>query len=256
MDRAYLDALYDQLARDLNCDPADFRKSDDVLTVPALREGRRQYSPDAPFFQMVTLGGNAVISADPQLHPFLEKLCREKQGHWLFELPPLFAIDAELRKFGFSLMPTHFMFLPDGDAVPESALEVRWFYDQEIHPFYGDTRFPNAICPAFLPERPDRIVVCAYDDGQIMGMAGCSEDAPHWQQIGIDVLPAYRGKGVGSTLVTLLKNRILEQGDIPFYGTAAANYASMQTALRTGFRPVWTEINSIRFPSAASDCTV
>ncbi len=38
-------------------------------------------------------------------------------------------------------------------------------------------------------------------------MAGCSEDGPHWQQIGIDVMPEYRSKGIGTYLVTLLKNK-------------------------------------------------
>ena len=74
-----------------------------------------------------------------------------------------------------------------------------------------------------------------------MGMAGCSEDAPHWQQIGIDVLPEYRSRGIASYLVTLLKNKIIEMGDVPFYGTAAANIQSQNVALRSGFRPAWVE---------------
>ena len=244
MNNAHLHALYTLLSKDLNCQPDDFRRSSDVLTVPAPREGRRLYTPYPPFFQMATLGSNTVISADPQLHPFLKQLLQTAQGHRLFELPALIEIDTALRRFGYRLSPTHFMFLPERDAVPAVSCPVRWFYEQEIHAFYGDKRFPNAICPAFVPERPDRIVVCAYDGETITGMAGCSADAPHWQQIGIDVLPAYRGKGIGCMLVTLLKNKLLAQGDIPFYGTAAANYASMHTALRAGFQPVWTEITA------------
>lgn len=77
-----------------------------------------------------------------------------------------------------------------------------------------------------------------------MGMAGCSEDAPHWQQIGIDVMPQYRSRGVGTYLVTLLKNRIAERGDIPFYGTAAANLHSQNIALNCGFKPAWVEIGA------------
>ena len=79
-----------------------------------------------------------------------------------------------------------------------------------------------------------------------MGMAGCSEDAPHWQQIGIDVLPAFRSRGIGTCLVTLLKNRIIETGDVPFYGTAAANIRSQSIALNCGFRPAWVETEAVR----------
>jgi len=79
-----------------------------------------------------------------------------------------------------------------------------------------------------------------------MGMAGCSEDAPGWMQIGIDVMPEYRSRGVGAYLVTLLKNKILEMGDIPFYGTGVSNYYSWNIALNCGFRPAWVEIGATR----------
>ncbi len=81
-----------------------------------------------------------------------------------------------------------------------------------------------------------------------MGMAGCSEDAPGWQQIGIDVLPEYRSMGLGTYLVTLLKNKISESGDIPFYGTGIANFHSMNIAVNCGFKSVWIEINSKKLP--------
>jgi predicted GNAT family acetyltransferase len=84
------------------------------------------------------------------------------------------------------------------------------------------------------------------DGNQIMGMAGCSEDAPGWMQIGIDVMPEYRSRGVGTYLVTLLKNRIMEMGDIPFYGTSASNYHSWNIALNSGFRPAWVEVGAMK----------
>jgi GNAT superfamily N-acetyltransferase len=134
------------------------------------------------------------------------------------------------------------MFLPCNKVETEARFRVKWLYDAEINRFYGDERFPNAISyPTPCPVRPDRIVVIAYDGDTIMGMAGCSEDAPHWQQIGIDVLPEYRSKGVGSYLVTLLKNKIIEMGDVPFYGTAAANIHSQNIAIRSGVKPAWVE---------------
>ena len=82
-----------------------------------------------------------------------------------------------------------------------------------------------------------------YGD-EIMGMAGCSEDALHWQQIGIDVILKYRSKGVGTYLVALLKNEIMEHGDIPFYGTSVSNYHSWNIALNCGFKPTWLEIGA------------
>lgn len=244
MQSQYFDKLRELLSLEYNCSPEDFLRSENVLTVSALHEGRRQYIPDRYFFHMVTLGGNTVVTANECMQDFLADYVKKVNGHWLFAMTELVPIERELNKHGFTLTQAHHMFLPDRHVEPSASYPVKWFFDGEIHQFYGDERFPNAICPHFLPERPDRIVVCAYDGDRIMGMAGCSEDAPHWQQIGIDVIPEYRSKGIGTYLVTLLKNKIAEQGDIPFYGTAAANLCSQNIALNCGFNPAWVEIGA------------
>lgn len=232
------------LSLEYNCKPEDLLKSENVLTVSALHEGRRAYSPEKYFFHMVTMGGNTVVTADECMHGFLREYIRDKLGHWLFEIPNLLPIEHELNKHGYTLTQTHHMFMPNTRVEPKKDYPVKWFFDDEIRQFYGDKRFPNAICPEYTPELPDRIVVCAYEGDEIMGMAGCSEDAPHWMQIGIDVLPEHRSKGVGTYLVTLLKNKIAENGDTPFYGTAVANYHSCNIALNCGFKPAWVEIGA------------
>lgn len=153
-------------------------------------------------------------------------------------------LEKELNQYGYELTNTYHMFLPDRDNRIKTNLPVKWYYGKEIHPFYGDARFPNAIGSRFMPERPDIAVVCAMDGDTIMGMAGCSEDAPGWLQIGVDVIPEYRSKGIGTYLVSLLKNKILEWDDIPFYGTSLSNYHSWNIALNCGFRPSWLEIGA------------
>ena len=240
---AYFPKLFAQLSHEYNCAPADFTKSENVLTLSKFSEKARAYSNEKYFFHMVTTGNNAVITAEECLHPFLKEFMK-KTGHFLFELPNLLPLERELNRFGHSLTQTYHMFLPSQDVQPLLDLPVRWFYEEEIHGFYGDERFPNAICDKYNPRRPDRIAVCAYDGDSIMGMAGCSEDAEGWMQIGIDVLPEYRSKGVGTYLVTLLKNKILEQGDIPFYGTSLSGYHSWNIAIKCGFKPAWVEIGS------------
>lgn len=236
--------LRELLSLEFNCDPEDFCKAENILTVSALHEGGRSYSSEPYFFHMVTTGGNAVVTADACMQEFLRDHIAGTQGHFLFEIPNLLPIERELNRHGYTLTQTHHMFLPDRAVAPVREYPVRWFYEDEIRPFYGDARFPNAICPQYQPERPDRIVVCAYDGDRIMGMAGCSEDAPHWQQIGIDVMPEYRSKGIGTYLVTLLKNEIAARGDIPFYGTSVSNYHSWNIAINSGFRPAWVEIGA------------
>lgn len=243
----YNERLIQQLSLDYNCNPEDLRAKENILTLPALNEGRRSYSSGKPFLEMVTLGGNTVIMADECLHEFLHGLIRDTEGHRLFEFEKLTIINEELRRYGYQMNPTHHMFLPCRNVEVDERFRVKWLYDDEISPFYGNPQFPNAIAyPEQCPVRPDRMAVVAVDGDTIMGMAGCSEDAPHWQQIGIDTLPVYRSRGIGSYLVTLLKNKIIEMGDIPFYGTAAANIRSQTIALNSGFRPAWVETEAVR----------
>lgn len=230
------------LSLELNCFPEDFGKNENIITAPVLNEGRRVYQQEPYFFHMATIGSNAVITSDERLHSFLREWSAEKQGHWLFELPNLLPLEKELNKYGYSLSQSHHMFLPESQSEPIGSFETKWFFDKQIHQFYGDVRFPNAICSEYLPYRPDRIVVCAYIDGEIAGMAGCSEDAKGFQQIGIDVMPQHRSKGIGAYLVATLKKEIEKRGDIPFYGTSLSNLHSWNIAIKCGFRPAWVEI--------------
>ena len=247
MYREYYKKLLQQLAIDYNCTPADFHAGENIVTRSELREGRRSYSPGRPFLEMATLGGNTVVMADECLHGFLNRLLRNAEGYRLFELENLIKLNEELKKYGYQMAPTHHMFLPCCEVEAEERCRVKWLHEGEISAFYGNPLFPNAIAfPEPCPARPDRIAVIAINGDTVMGMAGCSEDAPHWQQIGIDVLPEYRSRGIGSYLVTLLKNRIIEMGDIPFYGTAAANVQSQNIAFNSGFRPAWVETEAVR----------
>lgn len=256
----YIAMLKRQLAVDLNCAPEDFDRAENVLTKSALNEGRRMYSDEKQFFLMATLGGNAVISADEILHPFLREFMSDRAGHWLFEQEKLSELERELNKYGYRLCRTHHMCLPKFEVEVKGSFPVKWFNGrEELAPFY-DGRFKNALCERYLEKRPDRIAVCAYDGDNIMGMAGCSEDAPGFLQIGVDVFPEYRGRGVGTYLALLLKNEIIRRGQsgkplMPVYGTAAANLHSQNIALNCGFRPVWVEMEAEKIPQRSVEPT-
>ncbi len=240
----YFAPLKELLSLEFNCSPEDFDRAENVLAISAPKEGGRVYG--GGFFCMATFGGNAVITANELLHPFLREYIKDKRGFWLFEQPNVIPIETELNKHGYTLTHSHHLFLPEYDVTPKGDFEVKWFegYEQ-LAPYYGV--FHNALCESYDPSRPDIVAVCAYDtrdNDKIMGMAGCSADTADWYQIGIDVLPEYRGQGVGTYLTALLKNEILSRGKIPFYGTGIANFHSMNIALNCGFRPAWVEMGS------------
>ena len=65
-------------------------------------------------------------------------------------------------------------------------------------------------------------------------------------QIGVDVDPFYRGKGIAVSLVRQLAQEVLIRGKVPFYGAAWCNIPSVRCALSAGFVPVWNEITAIQ----------
>lgn len=241
----YYAKLLNQLSIDFNCTTTDLQTKGNTITISALNEGRRNYDIEKPFLKIATLGESTVIMADKCLHDFFKDFSENVQGHNVFKFENLLKIDEELKKYGYTLTNSHHMFLPCNNAQAEECCEIKWLYDNEILPFYGDNRFPNAIAyPVPCPVRPDKIAVVAVEGDKIMGMAGCSVDAPGWQQIGIDVLEEYRSRKIATYLVSLLKNKIIEMGDVPFYGVDVANIQSRNVALKSGFRPSWIEISS------------
>ena len=63
-------------------------------------------------------------------------------------------------------------------------------------------------------------------------------------QIGIDVLPQYRRKGIASALTSHLALAVLERGKVPFYCAAWCNLPSVRNAIKSGFRPAWVEMTA------------
>ena len=84
----------------------------------------------------------------------------------------------------------------------------------------------------------------AYDDGRLIALAGCSADCETMWQIGIDVLPPYRKKGIAAALTSQLALLILEQGKVPFYCAAWSNIKSVRNAIKCGFKPAWVEMTA------------
>lgn len=106
----------------------------------------------------------------------------------------------------------------------EPISNVKWYENEDILQFKNDERFREAL--AFDENHPDVLAVAAFGGGNIMGMAGASADSKTMWQIGIDVLPGFRGKGAGSNLVKLLKGAVLKKGKVPFYGTVESHVYS------------------------------
>lgn len=133
---------------------------------------------------------------------------------------------------------------PEDTAVGETRLRVELLDAEQIESFRGDKRYSNAL--GFSERRPDVLVLAAYAadgepaDGPV-AMVGLSDDSPIMRQIGIDVLPAWRGAGIAGALVRDAARLTLAEGYLPFYGTSPSHILSQRVAMNAGLVPTWWE---------------
>jgi GNAT superfamily N-acetyltransferase len=233
-----------QFALDYNCQISDFDKKENTISENELIAGRRIYSEsDGCFFKMICTGNTMVISASSDILPWCQEKLVKKDPVWIFEYPKLRAIDKKLNEFGHEINDIHQYYLPDPQIKEAKPLtDIKWFEYDDIIQFKGDDRFGEAF--AFDVIRPDVLAVAALDGNNIIGMAGASADCENMWQIGIDVFPEYRERGIGTNLVALLKDEVLKRGKVPFYGTCQSHISSQNIAVSSGFFPVWAELYS------------
>lgn len=144
---------------------------------------------------------------------------------------------------------------PQDTQARVTRLRVELLDAEKFERFRGDKRYSNAL--GFSVTRPDVLVLAAYPvDGDTpdapaagespaladpIAMVGLSDDSPIMRQIGIDVLPAWRGAGIASVLVRDAARLTLAEGYLPFYGTSPSHMLSQRVAMNAGLVPTWWE---------------
>lgn len=148
---------------------------------------------------------------------------------------------------------------PEDTEARVTRLRVDLLSEEQVESFRGDKRYSNAL--GFSTTRPDVLVLAAYpvnenasktsevavagESGPALAdpiaMVGMSDDSPIMRQIGIDVLPAWRGAGIASVLVHDAARLTLAEGYLPFYGTSPSHMLSQRVAMNAGLVPTWWE---------------
>lgn len=234
-----------QLADDFCCTVKDVLSPAPVFSVLEMREGQRRYSSAGDAFKAAVAGDKLLIAAAPDMLAWCRERYADVNPAWFMEMDTLRALDNRLREDGMCIASAHPFFLPDREVKPSTdGWDIRFYEQADIEQFKGDSRFPESY--SFNPLAPDMLGVSAMLGGEIVAMAGASRDSQRMWQIGVDVRPDMRGRGLGSMVVLLLKNEVMRRGRLPFYGTAMSHIASQRTALRAGFGPAWTELYAKR----------
>ncbi len=250
-----------QLAWDYSCKPEDIKSRKPYLAKKAYHPNRRIFRGDDCFLKVLIVNGKLAVNADSEA--FLQdnrEFFEKASADWFFEPGSLKELDKRLAPLGHTITDYHHFYLPRIEYVTIGAAQsisiskeeavyrgegsLHWYEKEEIESFRGDSRFPEALC--FTIESPDMLAVTWEENGEIFGMAGASADSEEMWQIGINVLPDGEHRGMGTFLVTNLKDEILRRGKVPFYGTAESHIRSQRVAVGSGFMPAWAELYTRR----------
>ena len=232
-----------QSAYDCNCSAEDFLSTENKIVLSQKNEKARVYLP-LPFeCDLVSYGNNIVAQVSPRMKETVEWYIGKYPIEHCFESPNIIALNEKLAEFDYKVCFMAEYFLPDINELKElpSDYEIRVLQPEEFEPYYTET-WSNALCER--RKHLDKLAVGAFDNGILVGLAGCSADCEMMYQIGVDVLPEYRKKGIASAITSKLAIETLKLDKVPFYCAAWCNIKSVRNAIKCGFKPAWVELTA------------
>ena len=230
-----------QSAIDSNCIAEDFLSEKNVVVISKENDSARKYLNLPHICNLVSYGNNIVASVSEEYRDIVEKYINKYSAEHCFETPNMHVLNDSFQALGFRVCFMAEYFLPDIKIIHALPcdFELRILHQEDFKTLYTPN-WTNALCEK--RKELDVLGVGAYCKGELVGMAACSADCESMWQIGIDVLPEYRRKGIASSLTSRLAMEILERGKVPFYCCAWANVKSAKNAIKSGFRPAWVEM--------------
>lgn len=233
----------EQSAMDINCKADDFLKSDHVVVKSVLGPSAKKYYKEPIACMLVSYGNNIVASVKDEYREIVTEYIHKFEFYHCFETPNMHWLDERLAKYGQRICFMSEYYLPDVNKLKKMPCdyELRVLEAPDFVNLYKP-EWSNALCED--RKQLDVLGIGAYDGDKLIGLAGCSADCDRMWQIGVDVLPEYRRRGVAAALTSRLAIEILERGKVPFYCSAWSNIRSARNAVKSGFIPAWVEMSA------------
>ncbi|GAX46425.1 GNAT family N-acetyltransferase [Pseudolactococcus reticulitermitis] len=232
-----------QSAIDLSCEPDDFRSTQNKVVLSSENNDARK-DLILPFFcHLISYGDNIVASVAATIADVVETYINQFEVGHCFETPNLYVLNKALEKHGMQVCFMAEYFLPDLDCLKQlpCQYDLKVLQPDDFSSLYV-SEWRNALCKN--RKELDVLAVGAFDNGKLVGLAGCSADCETMWQIGVDVLPDYRQQGIAAALTSTLALEIIKLGKVPFYCCAWSNIRSVRNAIKSGFRPAWVELTA------------
>ena len=234
-----------QSAFDSGCSPADFLSCENKVVLSTADPRARKYL-ELPFFcDLTSYGNNIVASVSEEIRRITEAYLSKYPVAHCFETPNLHILMEKLKPFSYNICFMAEYFLPDMEILKPlgCGFELRVFQPEDFTDFYLP-EWHNALCKD--RRQLDVLAVAAFDNKKIVGLAGCSADCDSMWQIGVDVLPEYRRRGIAASLTSTLAVEIVKRNKVPFYCCAWSNIQSARNAIKSGFKPAWVQVTAKR----------
>lgn len=230
-----------QSAMDANCNVEDFTSSSNVITVSKENVLARKYLKLPHVCNLISYGDNIVATISEEYRDIVEQYINKYPIEHCFETPNMHILNDAFQKLGFRVCFMAEYFLPDVQILTalECDYELKILQAEDFKELYT-AEWSNALSEK--RKELDVLGVGAYHNEKLIGLAACSADCETMWQIGVDVLPEYRRKGIASALTSRLAIEILERDRVPFYCCAWSNVKSAGNAIKSGFRPAWVEM--------------
>lgn len=279
-----LEIAMKQSAIDSHCNWRDFKAKKNKVVISEKDENARKYL-ELPFIcDLTSYGTNIVASVSKELAEIVTGYIDKFAVEHCFETPNLHELMKRIRPLGYDVCFMAEYSLPDVDrllvgglaeklqrhctyetgdqVVKEEGLSTerceQWRVGHEIvikmleqkdfKDLYTE-QWGNALC--WKRRELDVLAAGAYEGGKLVGLAGASADCSSMWQIGVDVLPQYRRRGIAAAITSRLAVEILRRGIVPFYCCAWSNIGSIRNAVASGFRPAWVQLTVKRLEEIA-----
>ena len=236
-----LQIAMEQSAADIGCKADDFRKKENIAVPFVPGADAKKYYKLPIGCNLISYGNNVVAAAADEYLGIVREYVGKFTFYHCFETPNMRWLNACLEPLGQTVCFMAEYYLPDPDLLRELPCEYEL---RVLDPAdFADLYLPewsNALCQD--RKQLDVLAVGAYDGEKPVGLAGCSADAAEMWQIGVDVLPEYRRKGIGAAITSRLALEILKRNKVPFYCSAWSNIRSARNAVKCGLLPSWVEM--------------
>lgn len=233
----------EQSALDLNCSALDFVSDTPVIVKSGVGAGAKRYYKEPIACNLVSYGNNIVASVRSEYSEMIAEYIKKFEFYHCFETPNMHWLNERLTEKGQKICFMAEYCLPDAEKL--HALPCDYELKILTQPDFEDLYQPewsNALCKD--RKELDVLGAGAFAGGKLIGLAGCSADCDTMWQIGVDVLPEYRRKGIAAALTSRLAAEIMKRGKVPFYCCAWSNIRSVRNAVKSGFIPAWVELTA------------